>query len=728
MKIINILIAFLIISLFFTDSVFAQNEYVDSLKVELQNHKERDTIRANILYDLAFSYFQRDMKLTNLYIDEAETINDSLKFTKGKANILYIKGIIESRKSNNENGLAYFKKSLKLFESINDEKGMSSLYNALGIVHYRQSLYEEALNYYKKSMLIYEAIGDKETLVGSLLNTGTIYAETGQYPEAISNFKKALKYSKDIKYDYGIPYSHNNLGIVYQDLGNFPLAIEHFKQALYYKEIEGDTLGMTKTLNNLGNVYRNMGQYDNALKYHNQSIGFQPKNGNKSTIAKNKGNIGLIYKIKKEYTKALEFMNESLVISQGINDAKQVSISLRNIAEVNLLLKKPSIARDNYVKSMAISKEIGDQNGLAQNYLGIAETYLDEKQYKKALFYALKGEAISNTLKVTQSQKKASEILFQIYEKQGDYKKAYINHQKFKTLNDSLFNKKNIEKITQIEYEYKYKQALDSASIRELKLTEQVTATGVDLAKSKQNYLWAVIGVLLVSILLGFTIFYQKFRTIKAKNQTIATEQKLLRSQMTPHFIFNSLSVLQGMILNKEDKKSVSYLSKFSKLMRITLENSRDKLVLLSQELLAVENYLALQNLENESYQYTISVDDTIDSDVFQIPPMLIQPFVENAIEHAFTEQIHPKTIDIKLNYSNKNLICTIADNGIGINVQKENINGHKTSLATTITSERLQILSKDLKIKGSISIEDRAANNEKGTLVTLIIPHKLEA
>ena len=726
MKIINIQIAFLIISLFCTVSVCAQNKHIDSLNVELQNHKERDTTRADILYNLAFSYFQRDMNLTNLYINEAEALNDSLDFKKGKAGIFYLKGIIESRKSNYDNGLDYYKQSLKIFEIINDKKGIASIYNAIGITHYQQSQYDEALHYYKKSFGIYVTIGDKRKQVAGLLNIGNIYAETGHYPEAISNYKKGLKYSREINHEYGIPYTLGNLGRVYKSLGNYPLAIDYFKQALYYKEKEGDTMAISKTLNSLGNVYRSMGKYDKALEYHNQSIDLQSKSGSKSLIATNKGNIGLTYKHKKEYIKALKFMDESLEISRKINDVKQISTCLNNIGEVNLLLKNTSIARDNYLKSLEISIDIGDQHGLALNYLGIAETYLNEKQYKKALSYTLKGKEIANTLKVIQSQKKASELLFQIYEHQGDYKKAYINHQKFKSLNDSLFNKENIEKITQLEYEYKYKQQLDSASIRELKLTKIVAATSKDLEKSKQNYLWVIIGFLLVSILLGGIIFYQKFRNVKSKAQNIVIEQKLLRSQMTPHFIFNSLSVLQGMILNKEEEKSVYYLSKFSKLLRIILENSRDKTVSLSQELSAIQNYLALQNIENDAYQSTVLVEDTIDVPVFEVPPMLIQPFVENAIEHAFIDQKENRKIDIRLSYFEKKLICTITDNGVGVSSKKEVKNENKKSLSTAITSDRLKILSKDFKMEGSVTIKDRQKGNEQGTIVTLVIPHKI--
>ncbi|UKM63904.2 histidine kinase [Flavobacteriaceae bacterium GSB9] len=146
-------------------------------------------------------------------------------------------------------------------------------------------------------------------------------------------------------------------------------------------------------------------------------------------------------------------------------------------------------------------------------------------------------------------------------------------------MSDSLFNKENIEKNSRLEYEYKYKQALDSTSIRELQLKKTVTAVNKSLAKTQRNYLWAIISVLLVSILLGSIIFYEKLINEKSKTQHAIMEQKLLRSQMTPHFIFNSLSVFQGMILNKEETKSIRYLSKFLKLLRITLENSREKMV-----------------------------------------------------------------------------------------------------------------------------------------------------
>jgi len=354
----------------------------------------------------------------------------------------------------------------------------------------------------------------------------------------------------------------------------------------------------------------------------------------------------------------------------------------------------------------------------------LAETYLKQGNYDTSERYLNLSLSLANDLGILAAQKEASELLTEVYTKKGHYKKAFESHQLFKKYNDSLFNKESIEKITQLEYEYKYKQALDSASIRELKLTKTVLATSEDLEKSKRNYLWAIIGVLLISIISGGAIFYQKLNNAKAVTQNAIVEQKLLRSQMTPHFIFNSLAVLQGMILNKEEGKSVSYLSKFSKLLRLILENSRDKMVLLSKELEAVDNYLQLQNLESDTIHFQIAIGKNIDPSALKIPPMLIQPFVENAVEHAFKNNPSKREINIEVSFQNSDLTCVIVDNGIGIDAQPETANPQKTSLSTIINKERLEFLSKDVKKKGSITIEDRKKYHENGTIVTLLIPY----
>ena len=704
--------------------LYSQNNKIDSLKIELNNYKFNDTIRVNLLCDLAHVTLQTDIKLIKRYLEEAESISNTLKYDKGKARVFYLKGILENINSNYDSSLQFFNKALKYYESVDDKKGIADVYTAFGITNYDLSQYKQALENYKKATIIYKELDNKRAIATSLINSGNVYSELGSYNEAISNYKEALHLSKIINDEDGISYVQSNLGTVYKSQGNYFLAIDNFNKSLYYDEKTKDTLGIAHKLNDIGEVYSFLNKQNKALVYHKKSLDYSIKLGYKRLIAVNNINIGNIYLQNNEYEKAIQYFEKALKASEEINDLKQASIAYINIGKIHSIQNKPIIARKNYTIAKKISQEINNKRVLCKSILGIAQTYLYENKNKEALLFAHEGKKMAKELDLLENQKEASKLLSEIYKNIGDYKNALLNQEQFKVLSDSILNKDNIEKITQLEYEYKYKKELDDAAEREIKLTKTVASTSKDLEKSQRNLLLGIITFLIVAMVLSSIIFFLKLRNSKAKTQNIITEQKLLRTQMTPHFIFNSLSVLQGMILNKEESKSVSYLSKFSKLLRITLENSRDKTVLLSQELEAVKNYLALQHIENDKITFQLNVDNTIETNKIKVPPMLIQPFVENAIEHAFNKQKENCIIEIKLTLVDSKLICVILDNGIGVDSSERNFNQNKKSLATKITKERLGYLSKDFKMEASIAIEDRSKYDAQGTQVTIEMPY----
>ncbi|RDY61966.1 tetratricopeptide repeat protein [Flagellimonas nanhaiensis] len=710
-------------------STEAQKSTVDSLTIELGLHQKKDTIRVNLLNELAFSYFNNDIGKSLEHLDKAEEIAENIQFKKGRARSIYIRGLIESSKSNNKQAIRLFKKSLLLYNTEHYEKGVSDCFAKIGMAYYYDYQYNKSIENYKNSIEILNNIGQSKATAVSLKFIGFCYLDMGEYKKALEYFNKAMDINLANNDKLEMASCLNNMGTSYLHKGNYPLALEHYNQSLINYKILKDTAGISSVLNNLGLVYKKNKKFDEAIASYKESLKLKFK---KNKInSKNKGislnNIGVAYRQKKDYKNALIYLTEALEMSTSINDQDNIGRCLLSMGDVYLELKDYNIALQKFLKAKEINIELESQLGLCHSYLGLAKVYLNQKKIDLALINAIKCKEISNNIGAIDYQRDTYNLLSTIYENLGDFKKAFESHQQFKILNDSLFNKENVEKIAQLEYEYKYKQALDSASIRELRLTKTVLTTSKDLAKSKQNYLWAVIGILTVSILLSSLVFYQKFTTIKVKNQNILTEQKLLRSQMTPHFIFNSLSVLQGMILNKEEKKSVTYLSKFSKLLRIVLENSRDKLVPLIQELDAIDNYMMLQNMDADPpYNYSLVVDESIDINQLLIPPMLIQPFIENAIEHAFRTQQDNRELEVYLTLIDERLSCSIADNGIGIDAISKKSNTNKKSLATTITAERLQLLAKDFNVPGGISIEDRKKYNAQGTQVTLIIPYKV--
>lgn len=706
-------------------TVLSQNTKIDSLKIELQNHKEKDTTRVNLLNALAFSYFVSDIPKSLKYIEEAHAIAEATHYKKGKARSIYIKGITEAVQSNYDQALRYYNEALQLYENIDFKKGIASCYNAMGIAYKNKGELRTATTYLKKAIEIDEEIGSNN-LSASLLNLGTTYSDLGDFDEAVVYIERALTIAKADKNEQRIAYSLNNLGTIYNHQGNYPLALDHFNQSLSIHEKLGDSISIAHNLSNMAIIYKVQKNSEKAIMYYVKSLGIYQRINNRHGVSSTLNGIGTIHEDVGDYQSALNYYFDALRIGKEVGANSETPYILNNIGGIYLAYKDYDKSNQYFREAKKVSLDNGNKETLCGAFIGLARINIHQRDYDNALGNVLKAKEISKKSGLLDPQKEASEILSNIYQATGKYKDALESHQQFKKLNDSLFNKENVEKISQLEYEYKYKQALDSASIRELKLTKTMRATSEDLEKSKRNLFLGVIGFLITLIILGGVIFFLKLRHEKTKTQNVAIEQKLLRSQMTPHFIFNSLSVIQGMILNKEDKKSVFYLSKFSKLLRITLENSRDKLVPLIQELEAVNNYLELQNLEaSQSYDYTILVDKSIDDTLFKIPPMLIQPFIENVIEHAFEDRKENRKIDIQLKYMNEELICTITDNGIGIDTPNGHKRKDKKSLATIITTERLKMLSKDFNIEGSVRIEDRKKYNEQGTIVTLVIPYK---
>jgi tetratricopeptide (TPR) repeat protein len=717
----------LIFLLSFQTYTFSQEKAIDSLERVLLNYKKNDTTKVNLLNKLSSRYDSFDIKKSLEKAQEANSLAKQLHYTKGEAKSFIRFCNIYRKKSEMDKSEDSGLKALKLYEDINDQDGVIAAYIALGAFKLRNNEPDKALEYFEIVLDYSRKNGDLKQQALVLNNIGTTSYFKGDFDDAISFFKKSYAIREQLGQKKSGLDALNNIGIICLNQGRYREALEYFNKCLSIRKEQNNRAGIARSKYNMSAVYYELKQYDKTLLYLEESMQISKELENRRNVASCLVNIGSVYADLKEFPKALDYMKQSLSICKAIDDKAELAAGHFQLGDLRLLMGQPKMALRNYKTCLELSIAREDKIYICHANIGLAQTHVALKDYSKALDYALKGKKISEDLEMLDQQKMASEVLATIYEKTNDYRKAIESHQQFKKLNDSVFNNENIEKITQLEYEYKYKQALDSASIRELQLTKTVKDTSQNLEKSQRNLFLGVIGFLITAIVLGGIIFFLKFRNQKSKTHNIEIEQKLLRSQMTPHFIFNSLSVLQGMILNNEDKKSVLYLSKFSKLLRITLENSRDKMVPLHQELEAVNNYLELQNLEvSQSYQYTILVDDKIDTSLFEIPPMLIQPFIENAIEHGFKDQKENRKIDVQLISIDKELICTIKDNGIGIDIKKEHKNMHKTSLATTITSERLKMLSKDFKTNGSVTIENRQKYNEQGTIVTLIIPYKM--
>lgn len=266
-----------------------------------------------------------------------------------------------------------------------------------------------------------------------------------------------------------------------------------------------------------------------------------------------------------------------------------------------------------------------------------------------------------------------------------------------------------------------------------MQLNQQVLIAENKLA---QNRLLLIISALsaLLAIAIGLILYIgrkqlrlkEEKEKVQLQKRTMELQQQLLRTQMEPHFIFNTLGALQGYIRIEEKDKALRYLHQFSRLLRSSLELSRANLVSLEDEIQTLMYYLGLQQMRyDESFDYEVKKAYTEEDYQIRLPPMLIQPFVENAILYGVTTASVRGKISIELKLDEETLYVNIIDNGAGIKALKPEINGSKRSLSTTISRERLDILAKEKGVKVQINIFDRSELDKTltGTLVKLAIP-----
>ncbi len=256
-----------------------------------------------------------------------------------------------------------------------------------------------------------------------------------------------------------------------------------------------------------------------------------------------------------------------------------------------------------------------------------------------------------------------------------------------------------------------------------------------------QSWAFRILFILSI-IIIVWILLISRIRVMKKKHQVekkvldierqmFELEQKALQLQMNPHFIFNSLNSIQSFILQSDTDKAINYLAKFSQLMRMTLTNSRESYIPLKEEITALRYYMDIERLRfDDKFKYEIDLDPLIDEEFLEIPPMILQPYVENAIIHGLVNSPENGIITIRFNLQGSSILCTIEDNGIGrekAEERKKEIGIKRKSRGIMITKERLEILTKQHKEKFSVQIIDlkNLKGEASGTRVEISIHFK---
>ncbi|MBI9068123.1 MAG: tetratricopeptide repeat protein [Salinivirgaceae bacterium] len=579
-------------------------------------------------------------------------------------------------------------------------------------------------NYLIKAVEIADKQGNKKKLFDIYIFVAKRCRNISEYSKALEYLQLAQEIGNDLNSDELKAYATHEMAVNFRRIDDNAQALKFHIKALEWAENVHDTFLIHCSLNGIGNVYFSYKDYQQAIQYFHQSLQYLGKaTPNLLGEAINTNTIGEAWSFLGNNDSALYYLERSLQVNFYINSKLGQAICFNGIGMINHEKKEYLNAIKSYQAALEIYETMGDlfYETMCLNNLG--KTYHTLKDYKKASLTFKKSFDISRNIGCKEHALDAAIELSRLYYELNNSEKSFYYNQIGLAYKDSItmeLRDQNSKAMNVLYEAEKQKREIlilkQKAELNELKLSRQ------------KFFFLSVLFILFASILFG--IFIHRQRQLRNKLTEIGLEQKLLRTQLNPHFIFNSLSAIQNFIM-KSDKISASeYLVNFSRLMRNILIGSGSDFILLENELEILEDYLKLQRLRYIGrFDYRFEVADNLHKETCLVPPMLVQPFIENAIEHGVRGIDNQGEIVIRFKKSNLHMIIEVEDNGKGINEQmaEENKNGH-ISMATKITRKRMQTLEQLTKIKCNLEIINKQDKSENsGVLVIITIPFNNE-
>ena len=503
---------------------------------------------------------------------------------------------------------------------------------------------------------------------------------------------------------------------------NYLEAINEEFKFLYLAEELDHTYFKSLAYRSIAEISFDVGNFDETTIYLKKANTFSTRLSDFYEEAKLKIYFAKLFLARENLTRANNTISEAFDTFKTFNDYKNL-VTCTNVLGQIATQKSDYETAINYFNS-AISylgiSGVMQELDLVFNNLG--KLYLQKGDLTQAELYLLKVVSqVSKSGELSQNYKLLSELYFKKNQLQlaYNYQNLYLSILEYNALSTEgskvlQLTESNLREERERLISYQ-KDSIQAKEMITIKLNRQIFII--------------VIFVVFLMLLLFFLIFRGRQNKLKQSQKEAELSQSLLRSQMNPHFIFNAMSGIQSYIYSHEPDKSSQFLVNFSRLIRLILENSSKEFIPLDLELEIIEKYLTTQKMRFEDrFDFKLNIDELLIEKQALIPPMITQPFIENAIEHGQLHTLVDGCINITITEENKMLQIIISDNGVGRKGSKntQKIKSHN-SMAIDITKERIRIINQKYKTKGNLKIRDYDELNEIGTEVIIKIPLKFE-
>ncbi|MDR7131807.1 tetratricopeptide (TPR) repeat protein [Algoriphagus sp. 4150] len=585
---------------------------------------------------------------------------------------------------------------LSFSDRITNKKYVSGAYTVKAVAHIAMSNLEEARTLSLKALEIDRKFGQREGIASNTSNLGLIEYRLNNYPKALANFQEAARIFSETSHPNEV-MMYVNMASIYAGTKNFVKAEEYLEKVLLVARENGNRRMEGYALLNLGTMYTENKDYANGRHYLETALKLSREINDVTNIAKAYGNLGSNYARVNQYDTANYFLLKALEVNHELKNSKSIAVNKCNLGE-------------NYIA-------LGN---LPQAYAELTESL-----------------AIGRQFELLDVQRDASDNLSKYFERAGRYDSALFYQKDFIALRDSIENESNQNQLTRLELQYDF----------DLKEQEYLQQQAISSLQIRQLWLYGILLLMVIIGVAGFFLNRSRVSSLQLRNkmreqeltrqaeslllqqQVSESELKAIRSQMNPHFIFNVLSSIESYILENEPRAASKLVQKFARLARLILENSTQSLVVAGREWQAVQLYAELEAERfGHSFDFQFEVDPTLDLSTFMLPPMLIQPLVENAIHHGLRQvRGYRGKLAVRMESAIDQVVITVSDNGIGRENAKSlnaKVEYKEKSTGMTAIRERLDILSVDYAVvKPNLIYEDLSLDGQLGTTAILNLP-----
>ena len=613
----------------------------------------------------------------------------------------------------------YLSQAIPIAEQAGDNETLGQAYDLWGWMLYvkSKSTDNDGKAVYEKKSIEHFALAGNKKKEGEICTwLSESYNQRGFYEEAFDYCKRALRLNEEVlslaktkeENDFRIFLywqSLSDMADIYKTAGDYRTSLDYFNKAEQFALAKNDSSLYDPF--SKAEIFYLSGNYDSSFSYINKAMKFNPEN----PIWK--FGLGAAYQQMHNYDSALILFQQVLpeFRKRNVNGGILIQLLL-NMGAANTGKKEYVAAMPYAIEGISYAQKLGARPDIMQGYLLLSEIHHGMGNIDSAYDYLLKYNTIKDSIQNRQ-------LLLRLY----NYKKTAEDEKKKAEI--GLLNKDNKIKDQQLKQEALIRKTLFAGLVGFVLIALFIFRTLLLKRKNEKLKREQLENAMKLQQL------ENEKRNAELQQHAAELEMQALRAQMNPHFIFNCLSSINRIILKNESQTASDYLTRFSRLIRMVLINSQKAMIALEDELQMLRLYLDMERLRfKNSFDYSIIFTNTIDEGAVFIPPLLLQPFCENAIWHGLMQKEGQGHLNIELSMQDNILHCIISDDGIGREkaaALKSKSAEKEKSMGLAITAQRLALLNQNKNVQTFYTIEDNrdADNHIAGTKVILKIAYK---